>query len=141
MKKIFIIIFGLYQKLHWCQPSNYVWHPIVDPYYMLYFKGSQQNIINCMLTPMQQSMNHKCANHLHYCLDSALWLVILMLCNDTKKVRNCPFSWNSFLKISAVTTKISPWRCLVSVEACYHIYYSKNIFYIAISPAQRETWF
>ena len=53
MEKILIIIFGLYQNLHWCQPSNYVWHPTVDPGCILNGKGPQKNIINPTITPIK----------------------------------------------------------------------------------------
>ena len=82
---IFLISIGLWQQLHWCWPSNYVWPPILNPDCMFCGKGKQQNIINPMLNPMQQNMNHKGVSHIHYCLGNALCLEIVMLCTDVTK--------------------------------------------------------
>ena len=46
---------------------------------MLYRKLSQQKIINSTLTTYETNMNNKVEIHVNYCLDSALWLGILML--------------------------------------------------------------
>ena len=86
-----MIIIGLCQQLHWCQPSHSVWCLIVDTYCMLYVKVPQQKIINPMITPMQKNINHKFASHVHYFLDSVLFLVILMLCTDATKTLQFSF--------------------------------------------------
>ena len=47
-------------------------HPIVDPEIIIYFKITQQNIINPMLTLIQRDINHEGVGSLHYCLDIVL---------------------------------------------------------------------
>ena len=45
---------------------------------------------------MKQNMDDNCASHVDYCLDIALWLVILMLCTDAPKT----FQLYFFLEIT-----------------------------------------
>ena len=58
MKKKFVIRLVSCQKLHWCQPSHYIWHQIVNIYIMIYKRITQFKIANPMVTQIQQNMNN-----------------------------------------------------------------------------------
>ena len=125
------------KHINLCLTSNFIWYLIINPYVIIECKIPQRKIINPKPTPMKQSMNHKGERHVHYCLDSALSLVSLMLYADSRIF----FRFNFLLTITPESISSEDYIITSLVffylETFYHIHDSKLTFPITVSPAPR----
>ena len=75
-----------------CQPFQHILtglaagNSIIGPGSVLGGKIPKQYITNPVIIPMKKFMNHKCALHVHYGLNSILHMSVMMMCSSIKKI-------------------------------------------------------
>ena len=132
-----MIIICSCKHIHLCLTSNLIWYLIINPYGIIECKIPQRKIINPKPTPMKQSMNHKGERHVHYCLDSALSLVSLMLYADSRIFLRFNFLLTITPESISSEDYIITSLVFFYLETFYHIHDSKLTFPITVSPAPR----